>query len=53
MNGTRQKNKQAEYDVLYCRRRYCYLQRAGVAHRIKRVMRRRRRFAAKREPLDA
>jgi len=36
-----------EWDVLYYRRWYCYLQRAGVKSGIKRQMRRRERRYAK------
>jgi hypothetical protein len=42
--GTRQKLKSGdEFDVLYARKWYCYLKRAGIASKIKRQMRRRRR----------
>lgn len=39
----------AEQDVVEARRRYCYLQRAGVASGIKRQMRRRERHDARRD----
>lgn len=43
----------AEYDLLYWRRRYCYLQQPGVTASIKRGMRRRERRAGKREARTA
>ena len=44
MMGTRQKLRGGdEWDVLCARDLYCYLRRPGVASRIKRAMRRRRR----------
>jgi hypothetical protein len=39
----------AEQDVVYMRRWYCYLKRAGVTAGIKRQMRRRERREGKRE----
>lgn len=38
-----------EQDVVYARRWYCYLQRAGAASAIKRQMRRRERREGRRE----
>jgi hypothetical protein len=38
-----------EWDAVYARRMYCYLQHAGVASRIKRWMRRRIRHEAQGE----
>jgi hypothetical protein len=38
-----------EYDLLYGRRHYCYLQRAGATSWIKRKMRRRERREGKQE----
>lgn len=38
-----------EYDLLYGRRFYCYLQRSGVAKFIKRTLSRRRRIESKKE----
>lgn len=47
----RKTHKWEEYDVVspYWRRVYCYLQRAGVTHRIKRQMRRRERREGKQQ----
>lgn len=38
-----------EYDVVYARQWYCYLQRAGATSKIKRGIRRRGRHAARAE----
>jgi hypothetical protein len=39
----------AEYDLLYARKWYCYLARAGVAHKLKKIINRRERRASKME----
>lgn len=50
MMGHRQELKGGdEWDVLYGRRHYCYLHRAGVASSIKRKMRRRDRHDGHRD----
>lgn len=50
MMGHRQKLKDGfEWDVLFGRKHYCYLQRAGAASSIKRRMRRRDRRDGKHE----
>lgn len=41
-----------EYDLLYARKFYCYLQRSGVAKFIKRTLSRRRRYESKKEIRD-
>lgn len=46
------KHTAAEYDLLFARRWYCYLQQPGAAAKIKRGMRRRERRAGKREARD-
>lgn len=38
-----------EWDMIYARRHYCYLQRAGVTDQIKRRIRRRERQDGKRD----
>ena len=44
MMGSRQRMGSGdEWDALYARKMYCYLQRPGVSSKIKRRMRRRRR----------
>lgn len=45
--GKRPTKTADEVDVVYGRRYYCYLQRAGIASGIKRQMRRRERRAGK------
>lgn len=52
MMGHRQKLKDgAEWDVLFGRQYYCYLQRAGATSSIKRQMRRRDRRDGKNETI--
>ena len=53
MMGTRQKLKTGdEVDVLFARKWYCYLKRAGVSSRIKKAMRKRRRAELKKEATE-